>query len=169
MKYFEIIIFIIVIVIVIYLLNRNGRDIVNNDVIKEDFNPWLDYGRAYPGTFSFRNGYGQFYRPFYNAYPGNVRYNPSYSDYWYIPAQEYLSNWMGISEEGKTIPNSCIVPPITSENCMQKQFQQTGNLDLSIAKCTVPATVSDACPLLTDWTGPLTYYNNDYAHTNIWV
>src|ERR1700733_2321216 len=113
MKYFEIIIFIIVIVIVIYLLNRNGRDIVNNDVIKEDFNPWLDYGRAYPGTFSFRNGYGQFYRPFYNAYPSNVRYNPSYSDYWYIPAQEYLSNWMGISEEGKTIPNSCIVPPIT--------------------------------------------------------
>jgi len=169
-----VIIFIILIIIVLFI------ELYPKSQAVEGFNPWLDYSRAYPGTFSYKYGYGPFFRPFYNSWPGtssygygrfnsvwpgNVRYNPGYSDYWYIPAHEYLNNWMN-GDAGLDVPNGCIVPPSTSEYCVHKKVQETGNLDQSIAECTVPPTISGSCPSLRNWQGPLTYYDNDYINTS---
>jgi hypothetical protein len=166
----KVFIIILIIVLVMYLINGFGNS--SSPVVTEGFNPWLDYSRAYPGTFSYKYGYGQYYRPFYNSwpgninyiaeswmYPGNVRYNPGYSDYWYIPAHEYLNNWIN-GPDGRIIPTSCLVKSTTDNACVQQKVQETGNLDLSIAVCTKPAAVSDACPLLQNWSGPIQAYNN---------
>jgi hypothetical protein len=152
-----IIISIIVIIAIIYIaLHRSNK----MDSFTEGFNPWIDYSRAYPGTFSYKYGYGPYYRSFLTSYPGNIRYYPGYSDYWYIPAHEYLNNWINGSptSEGGTmiVPDSCIIPPSTSEYCVNKRMQEDGNLDLAIYNCTVPATIPDNCPLQVDWKSPST-------------
>ena len=160
---------IVAMIIILNILCSSSRDMI------EGFNPWLDYSRAYPGTFSYRYGYGPFFRPFYNSWPGNpqfgtygnVRYNPGYSDYWYIPAHEYLNRWMN-GPDGLVVPDGCIVPPHTSEYCVNERVQETGNLDAAIAQCTVPSSVSESCASLRDWSGPLTYRLNDINNVQVW-
>ena len=84
--------------------------------IVEGFNPYLDYNRAYPGIFAFNSDYGPFNKSFYMypdgiyqpnqpfkqkaVYLGGYRYNPGYSDYWYIPKYEYMKRWMGSPNPG---------------------------------------------------------------------
>jgi hypothetical protein len=145
----------------IYILVTIGIVLIlwcfSNQSIVEGFNPWLDYSRAYPGTFSYKYGYGPFFRPFYNTWPGtfadyqarvtipyNIRYNPGYSDYWYIPAHQYLNRWIN----APLIPTGCIVPPKTSEYCVNAQIQEHGNLDYAISNCVEPPSISEACPSL---------------------
>ena len=145
---FYLIIVIIILVVVWGLLNTSNI---------ESYDPSLDYSRAYPGTFSYNYGYGPFYRPFHNTWSGtftdydarvmqpyNVRYNPGYSDYWYIPAHQYLNRWIN----GPLIPTGCIVPPSTSESCVNSNIQEHGNLDYAISRCTIPSSISESCPLL---------------------
>ena len=140
----------IMVLVILWLTNADSSQV-------EGFNPWLDYSRAYPGTFSYKYGYGPFFRPFYNSWPGtfsdyqsrvnipfNIRYNPGYSDYWYIPAHQYLNRWIN----GPLIPTGCIVPPKTSEYCVNQQIQEHGNLDYAISQCVEPPSISEACPLL---------------------
>lgn len=151
-----------------------GKLNITGEKIYEDFNPYLNYSRVYPGIFSFKYGFQPYqgfpgsvpdfldmYPESIGSWPGNIRYNPGFRDYWYIPAQEVLNaqvnglprqylvdnlplewdySYRGIA------PDDCIIPPITDGTCVQNEVQRTGNLDFSINKCTVPATISDSCP-----------------------
>lgn len=125
------------------------------DSNKEEFNPYIDYSRVYPGTFSYRHGYGPYYRPFNDSWPGpvhidgrrQVRHNPGYRDYHYIPKHQYLNRWVN-APNGEGVPNECTTPPITSEYCVKVRTEHTGNLDKAIFDCTTPPRISESCPLL---------------------
>jgi len=106
---------------------------------KEGFGSYYDYTRAYPSDFAFRPGYNYYYP--YLDHGRNIRYNAGYRDYWYIPAHAYMDNWMnGVAPESQ-----CIAPPVSSESCLFDMMQQTGNLDLSMARCTYPGPISESC------------------------
>ena len=107
----------------------------------EHFNPYYDYNRAYPETFAFKPGYGQYYPPL--NFGRNNRYNPGYSDYWYIPAHQYMNRWMNGSEE-RSFPNACVVPPSVSEYCVNTRVQETGDINEAILNCTIPASISES-------------------------
>jgi hypothetical protein len=130
----------------------------------ENFNPLLDYSRVYPGTFSYKYGYGTYYRPYNNKLhnnniiPYNKRYNAGYRDYHYIPAHEYLNNWMN---GNKGIPDSCINPAKISEYCVNNKLNNNIDIGNTIESCITPMSISESCPSLNDWKGPITYINND--------
>jgi len=126
----------------------------------EGFNPYLDYSRIYPSLYAFTGDYGPYNKSYYmfpdgyyqpynrSVYPGNFRYNPGYSDYWYIPKHEYLKSWMGVPETVPVvppIPTNCVVPASISEYCVNQHIQENGNLDLAIGACTVPPSISESC------------------------
>lgn len=168
MTLFQSIILLIVLTIVAIVLNGYSyRTPV------EHFNSKIDYSRVYPGTFSYRYGYGPPYQPFekqpFNNYSGNIRYSPGYRDYWYIPAHEALNAWIN-GPTGLVVPDKCIVPPSVSEYCVDNKLTDVqidsrrplARADMAniIMSCTKPASVSESCPNLTDWRGSLTYEEN---------
>lgn len=137
------IIFAVIIGIIIYIIYINQKKTIEN------FNPYLDYPRAYPSTFALNRDYLPYDKSFYMFpdgvinlnYPINARYSPGYRDYAYIPKHEYLKNWTGLN----TIPTNCMVPTSISEYCVNEHMNENGNLDLAIRACVVPASVSESC------------------------
>lgn len=127
----------------------------------ETFNPYLDYSRLYPGIAAFKPGYGPYYNPVediildYRNYqndfiePRNLRYNPGYFDYWYIPAHNMLNRWINGVGDPYNYPtglvNGTVIPPLVDQNCINSEIQKTGNLDLAVFNCTIPATIVDDC------------------------
>jgi len=90
MNFWEILIAFAVVLIIAYTLSNKK---------KEHFNPYYDYTRAYPATFAYKPGYGPYYEQDV-GYGRNIRYNPGYRDYYYIPAHDYMNNWMnGVPRE----------------------------------------------------------------------
>ena len=137
----EWLIFIFLLILVIYSLTRHQK--------YETFDP-INYSRAYPGTFSYRYGYGPYYYKFYDPVPiGTGSFIPKYGDYWYIPAHQYLNRWIN-GPAGIEIPNSCLVPPVTNEYCVDRRLRNNENIYDAISDCTSNYQISDACPLLTD-------------------
>lgn len=148
MQNWEFIIIILLLFLAVYLFLPVQHQQKRSSI--ESFDPLLDYSRTHPGTFAYNNSaaYLPLYRSWpnnlsfptlYDQWPGNLRYNPGYSDYWYIPAHEYLKNWMG---RGSDVPNwsesdyyNYYYPLTTSTECVQNEIQQTGNLDLSVYRC----------------------------------
>lgn len=134
----QIIILLIALVGLIWLTSKPSNITESFNLLNSLNNSPYNYSRAYPGTFSYKYGYGSYYRPFYA--------NRTNSDYWYIPAHNYLNNWMGTTPVG--IPRDCTVPASTSEYCVSQRMQESGNLDLAIEQCTVPTSISESCSLL---------------------
>ena len=139
--------FVIVFIIVCLLFGKNNK-------IKEHFNPYLDYTRAYPGTFAYKPGYGPYYDPNIEIGYGNIRYNPGYRDYWYIPVHNYMDKWMnGIPREvalsmtplKDNISGNCVVPPSISEYCVNERLNDGEYFDDAISRCIVPYSVSESC------------------------
>ena len=169
-----------ILLIVLYILNKSENNV-------EEFVSKIDYSRVYPGTFSYKYGYGPPFKPFYtapimnppfNSYSGNVRYSPGYRDYWYIPAHMALNEWIN-GPTGLVMPDKCIVPPSVSESCVDTKITDVeidsrrplSKVDMAqiIMSCSKPASVSESCPNLTDWTGPLSYDENlksNFAYIN---
>lgn len=161
-----------VLLVVSYVLSNYQQNNI------EGFRSEIDYSRVYPGTFSYRYGYGPPFQPFYtapimnppfNSYSGNVRYSPGYRDYWYIPAHMALNEWIN-GPTGLVVPDKCIVPPSVSESCVNNKItdiepdslRPMDKVDMAniIMSCTKPSSVSESCPNLTDWRGPITYDEN---------
>ena len=91
MNYWEILIAFVVVVIIAFVLS--------NKKVKH-FNPYYDYTRAYPAFQAYKPGFGPYYEEDIGLGVGNIRYNPGYRDYYYIPAHYYMDNWMnGIPRE----------------------------------------------------------------------
>ena len=93
------------------------------------------------------------YSPYYEGYNQVLTYTDPYSQYleqqtfeqnndWYIPVQDYYDE----KQNGYILRESFNVSPSTSEYCVNKQLQQTGNLELAISKCQVPAKSSGLAP-----------------------
>lgn len=149
MNLYEITFLLFVIFVIVYLLFKDDNK------IKESFNPYYDYTRTSMGTFAFKPGYGQYYPPYISPGTGNIRYNPGYRDYWYIPAHYYMDNWMnGISREvalsNMSLPNTeisgnCIVPPSISEYCVSERLNNNEDFDSAMEKCITPYSVSESC------------------------
>lgn len=123
-------IIIAIVVIILVIISTNIKQI-------EHFNPY--YNRFNP-TF-FNNGNITGYNVEITRFePRNIRYNPGYSDYLYIPKHEYLKNVM----DG---PNfTPFITPSISEYCVNQWIQETGNLDLAIQSCSVPPSISESIP-----------------------
>jgi len=118
-----IIVLIVLILFAFYLSKKASSSI-------EHFGSYYDYTRAYPSDFAFRPGYDYYYP--YIDHGRNIRYDAGFRDYWYIPAHAYMDNWMN----GVVPSSQCVAPPVASENCFSDMMQLTGNLDLSMARCT---------------------------------
>lgn len=141
---------IIIFVVVIILFTASSR---SHSTI-ETFNPYLNYNMIYPSLYSVKMDYAPYNKSFYmfpdgyykpSASAPNYRYYPGYRDYWYIPKHEYLKSWMnGPDPAIKTNPK-CTIPSSTSEYCVNKFIQNTGNLDLAINSCTLPPKISPEC------------------------
>lgn len=94
-----------------------------------------NFTRMYPGIFSVQ-------------WPGNIRYNPSYRDYWYIPAHEYLDYWFN-GPGYRYLPNECVVPASINESCVDAKLSEKGmSIQNATNTCYVPASISESCPLL---------------------
>jgi hypothetical protein len=121
--------------------------IIGNKSKKEQFSPYIDYSRVYPGTFAYNNPYGTHGKPFYGTipiennsryhdlywFPRNIRYQP-YGDYAYIAGHEYLDNWMnGTASIRHMLKN----PVGTYPKCIKQIYNHTGNIDLAITSCIV--------------------------------
>lgn len=141
-------ILIIIIAIIIFVIWTNKKSTI------ETFNPYLNYDRIYPGLFSLNTDYMPYNKSYYmypdgyykpSASAPNYRYYPGYRDYWYIPMHEYLKSWMGSRDEAPLQNPNCIIPSSTSEYCIKQYIESTGNLDLAIQSCTVPAKYSPQC------------------------
>lgn len=61
---------------------------------------------------------------------------------WYVPVQEYLDKQVNGYPLNAT---TCEVPQSVSEYCVHKRMQETGDLNSSIARCTVPGSMSATC------------------------
>lgn len=64
------------------------------------------------------------------------------NDSWYGPVQQYYN--ISVNDN----PNNdsyCIVPGSTSEYCVHKQVQETGNLGLAMSRCRLPQSTSGGC------------------------
>jgi hypothetical protein len=112
--------------------------------------------RGTPNNQHAREGYeSQFPVHYTNAYliqPTETTYDivpqqedlgnaTGHENYWYIPIQDYYDE----KQNNKISPTSCVVPGSTSEYCVNKQLQETGDIDLSIARCSVPSRCSVSC------------------------
>lgn len=76
---------------------------------------------------------------------------------WYIPVQQYYNEKINsMISSNYILPQSTLVhendklcPPFiissTSEYCVNKQMQETGDLELSISKCGVPGKICEIC------------------------
>jgi hypothetical protein len=60
--------------------------------------------------------------------------NTGHQNYLYIPMHDYHNETNNLA----MIPNSFDLPSSTSEYCVSKQLEQTGDLELALANCVIP-------------------------------
>lgn len=141
-------IFAVIIILYMIFTSSSGTGTI------ETFNPYLNYNMIYPSLYSLKRDYGPYNKSFYMFPDGyykpsptafNWRYYPGYRDYWYIPKHEYLKSWMNGPDPAVKMDPRCVVPSATSEFCVNRYIQQTGNLDMAISACTTPPQISGSC------------------------
>ena len=117
----------IIILVVYYLINTGNR---------ERFRSVQQYPMAYaPENLIYKNATNVT-----SVYP-QLGHNTGHSDYFYIPIQDYYNKQIN----GYGSDTTTIVPPSTSEYCVNKYLVQTGgNLDEAIRRCQVPGSISEA-------------------------
>lgn len=106
----------------------------------ENFNPYLNYNRVYPGLYSYYDtelrdkSYYMFPNGQINLNARNSRYNPGYSDYAYIPKHEYLKHAMNSPDR--------INPRSISEYCVSEKLNEGVDFDYAVKSCITPPSIS---------------------------
>ncbi|XWV25734.1 ferrichrome outer membrane transporter [Tupanvirus soda lake] len=136
-----ILIIVIVIIVLYYIFNSFNN---TNNAAQAYDTYYEGYESAFPVSYS---------NPYFGN-PQTIQYaiiqlpeqqelgnDTRHGDYWYMPVQDYYDE----KQNSYIVPKSCEVPQSISEYCVNKQMQQTGNMDLAISRCNVPTKTSVNC------------------------
>jgi hypothetical protein len=137
-----IVILIIVIILIVLYYIFGGNTSPNNPPV---YTPYYEgYRSTFPVIYAnphLQNPETVQYVTFQLPEQQELNEQTGHGDYWYMPVQDYYDE----KQNAYIPPESCLVPNSTSEYCVNKQLQQTGNMDVAISRCQVPAKTSASC------------------------